>query len=1160
MLLSPDIKMTTKTDIEQLLREKILVLDGAMGTALQKMNLTADDFGGVEFEGCNECLVLTKPDAITTVHEDYLKAGADIIETNSFGSTSLVLAEYGLGEKAEEISQKAAVLARAAAKKHATSAKPRFVAGSIGPTTKSLFVTGGTTFDELVNHFMVQARGLLAGGVDLFLVETAQDSLNVKAALIGLDQAMAESGRWVPVSVSATVEAMGTTLAGQGVEAFYYSFQQRPLLTLGLNCATGPDFMADHIRTLSEISRFGVSCYPNAGLPDEEGRYNETPTLIAQKLERFVDQGWVNLLGGCCGTTAEHIQKIAQMVQGKKPRSLPTPHRFSLSGLEPLVVTEDTRPVPVGERTNSIGSRLFKDMIARGEFEPASEIGRRQSRAGAQVIDVCLANPDRNERMDMDTFLGFLTKKVKAPLMIDSTDPAVMEDSLKKCPGRSVINSINLEDGEERFSRVVPLLKKYGAAVVVGCIDEDKVQGMAVTRERKLAVAQRSFDLLTGKYGLEPEDLVFDPLVFPAATGDKNYVGATRETLEGVRLIKTAFPRCKTILGVSNVSFGLPASGREVVNAVFLHHAVKAGLDFAIVNTEKLARFVTLSAEEVSLAEAVLFAGPADVSRAIEVFATHFRAKPTGAVTVRPSGTPAERLSRRVVEGSKEGLIDDLDALLAEGVPPLKIVNGPLLAGMDEVGRLFGNNEMIVAEVLQSAEVMKAAVSHLEPKMSEKDAEVRGTLVLATVKGDVHDIGKNLVHILFKNNGYRVVDLGIKCPPEDIARAVQQHRPDLVGLSGLLVKSAQQMTVTADVLREAGVRVPLLVGGAALSEKFTAQKIARSYQSDVLYAKDAMTGLDLAHRLMDPIARKTLLTKNSDHQKNLQNELSAPVPSRPVGIRAVLDHTAPSPTPPDLKRHVVTDFSVEDIFKWINPVMLYGKHLGLRGTLSKLLVAGDERAVKLHREINALQNEILEKKILGPSAVWRFFVAESRGDSLALLETPGASQPVAILNFPRQEAGERLCVSDFVRPAGAGLDYVAAFVVTGGPGVLDLSKVWRERGDYFKSHALQAIAMESAEAFAELLHERLRAMWGFPDSGALSLSDKFQAHYRGLRVSFGYPACPRLEDQSVLFRLLDPPNTIGVRLTENFMMDPESSVSALVFHHPQAKYFSVEIP
>ena len=1146
---------------QELIREKILILDGAMGTMLQKMNLTAADFGGPALEGCNENLILSKPSAVQAVHDGYLKAGADIIETNTFGSTPLVLAEYGLADQALEISRRGAQLAKESAKKFSTPAKPRFVAGSMGPTTKTLYVTGGVTFDGLIETFEIQARGLIEGGSDLLLVETAQDTLNIKAALIGIDRAFARTGQKIPVMVSGTIEPMGTTLAGQGVEALYYSLQQRDLLSIGLNCATGPEFMTDHIRTLADISRFAVSCYPNAGLPDEEGRYNETPEMIAKKLERFVDSGWVNVLGGCCGTTFDHIRLIAQMAEGKKPRRAASATRFALSGLDPLVVTEEMRPVLVGERTNVIGSRKFKNLIIEGKFEEASEIARHQVRAGAQIVDVCLANPDRDERADMDKFLDFVTRKVKAPLMIDTTDAAVMELALKKCMGRSVVNSINLEDGEERFEKVVPLLKTYGAAVVVGCIDEDKQQGMAVTRERKLAVAQRSYDLLTTKYGLEPEDIVFDPLVFPVATGDANYIGSARETIEGLRLIKRTFPRCKTILGVSNVSFGLPEAGREVLNAVYLYHCVQAGLDLAIVNSEKLARYPSIPEDERALANALLFADPAQSRAAVDAYAAHFRGKTTEKKSpVRAGATPEERLPRNVIEGSKEGLLEDLDALLKAGRAPLEIVNGPLMKGMDEVGRLFGKNEMIVAEVLQSAEVMKSAVAFLEPHMSTADVAARGTVLLATVKGDVHDIGKNLVHIILKNNGFRIIDLGIKCPPEDLIKAVKEHKPDVIGLSGLLVKSAQQMVITAEDLKAAGVDLPVLVGGAALSEKFTASKIAVQYGHTVLYAKDAMTGLDLANRLMDPASRGDLLKKNEEIQNRLRAAGLAPRTPAARGGNGVskVNRRYEPPTPPDLKLHVLSDFHVDDIYKYLNPVMLYGKHLGLRGTLQKQLDRGDEKAVKLHKTVTELQSEIVARKLIAPKAVWRFFPAQAEGDRTVIYESLRGGPPIARFDFPRQSAGDLLCLSDFVLPASDGkMDYVALFVVTCGQGILELSREWREKGDYLKSHALQAIAIESAEALAELLHDRIRSMWGIGDPKDMTLQQKLQTKYRGIRVSFGYPACPNLEDQAQLFALLDPAKHIGVGLTENFMMEPEASVSALVFHHPEARYFSV---
>ncbi|MBI3547583.1 MAG: methionine synthase [Elusimicrobia bacterium] len=1154
-------------ELKALLAKRVLVLDGAMGTAIQALNLTAEDFGGPDLEGCNENLVLTRPDAIGKIHEDYFAAGADIAETNTFGGVRHVLAEYGLQDKTLELNRAAARIAKAAAEKFSTPERPRFVSGALGPGTKTISVTGGITFDDVIRYYDEAAQGLLDGGVDLLLIETQQDTLNIKATMLGLDQAFERLGRRVPVILSVSIETMGTMLGGQTIEALYNSVSQHELLAIGLNCATGPDFMTDHLRTLAALSRFPTICYPNAGLPDEHGHYNETPEMIAKKVGRFCNEGWVNIVGGCCGTTAEHIRLIAGVAAGSKPRAAAPPRQSMVSGMESLILEDTRRPYLIGERTNVIGSRLFKDLIVKGGYEEASEIGRRQVRNGAHIVDVCLANPDRDEKEDMIRFLDFLTKKVKVSLMVDSTDPEVFEAALQRIPGKAILNSINLEDGEERFEKVVPMIQRYGAAVVVGTIDEDKQQGMAVTRERKLAIARRSYDLLTKKYGLQPEDIYFDLLVFPVATGDKNYFGSAKETIEGIRLLKKEFPECKTILGVSNVSFGLPPAGREVLNAVYLHHCVEAGLDLAIVNTEKLARYSTLPPEERAIAETLLFwKGPGDPRYpaefdAIGEFSAKFRdVKQVAKGSDRLKFPIDERLARNVVEGSKEGLFEDLDKLLVDGRKPLEIINGPLMKGMDEVGRLFAANEMIVAEVLQSAEVMKAAVGHLENFMDKASAQSRGKIVLATVKGDVHDIGKNLVHIILKNNGYDVTDLGIKVPPEALIEAVKRIAPHALGLSGLLVKSAQQMVITADDLKNAGIHIPILVGGAALSAKFTATKIAPSYGDTVVYAKDAMSGLDILNQLQDPARREGLLAKNKEIQLYLAKDGSTrpAAATAPATPRVVIGHDGPVPTPPDLKLHVVSDFRTEDLFAYVNPIMLYGKHLGLKRP-EELLKAGDPKAVELYKRVRELQDEILAKGYIKPKAVFRFFPAQGDGDSLRLLESPAAgSRVLETFAFPRQPGNERLCLSDFVAPASLGkADFVALFAVTCGAGIRELSERYRDAGDYLKSHALQSIAIECAEGFAELLHERIRAMWGFADPKTMTLREKFQARYRGLRVSFGYPACPDLADQTKLFKLIEPDKHIGIELTEGYMMEPEASVSALVFHHPEARYFSV---
>ncbi len=1133
---------------------RILVLDGAMGTMIQSRNLAAQDFGGAQYEGCNEHLNLTRPDVIRAIHGAYLGAGADLVSTNSFGCAPYVLGEYGLAERCHEITLAAARLAREAAEGHSTPDRPRFVIGAMGPGTRTITVTGNVTFDEVTEAYYRQARALIEGGVDALLLETCQDTLNVKAAAIGVRRAMGEAELAIPLMVSGTIEPMGAMLAGQSVDALYASLEHLELFSIGLNCATGPEFMTDHLRTLSGIATCLVTVYPNAGLPDEHGQYEETPESLALKMRRFVDEGWVNLVGGCCGTTPTHIRALARLVEGRLPRKPAASRAPAVSGIEVVYPAEDMRPLLVGERTNVIGSRRFKELIVEEKFEEASELGRAQVRGGGQVLDVCLANPDRDEAADMGRFMDFVTRKVKVPLMIDSTDARVLEIALRKCQGKAIVNSINLEDGEERFEKVVPLLKTYGAAVIVGCIDENKQQGMAVTRQRKLAVAERSHELLTTKYGVPPRDLIFDALVFPVGTGDANYVGSAVETIEGVRAIKARFPECKTILGISNVSFGLPPAGREVLNSVFLYECTKAGLDYAIVNSEKLERYASIPEEERRLAEDLIYWRGADP---VAAFAAHFRGR-TNAVKPTARLSLDERLARYIVEGSKDGLVEDLGLKLQEAAP-LDVINGPLMKGMEEVGRLFNDNQLIVAEVLQSAEAMKTAVAYLEQFMEKDESASRGTVVLATVKGDVHDIGKNLVEIILKNNGYRIVNLGIKVPPEDLIAAYHTHKPDALGLSGLLVKSAQQMVVTAQDLRAAGIEIPLLVGGAALTRKFTATRIAPEYSGVTIYAKDAMDGLDLANRLFGATTREGLLERIRAEQEALRAGSEAPeatrAQARPVAARSAVSRSAQVPKPPDLDLHVLRNVPLSRIYPYLNLQMLLGKHLGVKGAVARLLEQGDAKTREIYDAVEGLEREAADRGLVRADGLYRFFEAKSSGDDLILYQ---GGREAARFHFPRQPRGERLCLSDYVREAGSGEpDYVALFAVTCGTGVRELAEKWKNEGQYLRSHLLQALAIECAEAFAEMLHARLRTQWGFPDPPELSLQDKLKARYRGLRVSFGYPACPNLADQRVLFDLLEP-GQIGLGLTEGFMMDPEASVSALVFHHPEAKYFKAD--
>ena len=1164
-------------EFSDLLRSRVLVFDGAMGTQLQDRNLTADDFGGEAFLGCNENLVLTRPEVIGDVHRAYYAAGADVVETNSFGGTPLVLDEYGLGDQAFAINEAAARIARQISETFTD--RPRYVAGSMGPTTRTLAVTGGISFDEMVAHYAVQAEGLIAGGADFLLLETSIDTLNVKAGLVGIDRAEQKLGIHLPVMLSCTIEPTGTMLAGQSAESFHVSVEHAArrrggLISVGINCATGPDPMADHVRALAELSPHPISCMPNAGLPDDEGQYGETAKSLAEKLGRFCEKGFLNIVGGCCGTTPAHVAAIAEMAAAHKPREPRRDRRPMVSGIDFLDV-EETRPIIVGERTNVIGSRAFKRLIVEGKIEEAAEIGRKQVRGGAHVIDVCLANPDRDETIDIVAFLDQLTKKVKAPLMIDSTDKLVLEEALKRSQGKAIINSINLEDGLERFEQIVPLLNRYGAAIVVGCIDEDPIQGMAVTVERKLAIAARSHQLLTEQFGIDEGDIIFDPLVFPCGTGDTQYIGSARATIDGVAAIKQRFPGCRTILGISNVSFGLPESGREALNTVFLHRCFEAGLDMAIVNAEKLERITHLPPEEVALCESLLNSNAANYDAAMQAFTAHFKAK---AQTPRAAGRDMskpveERLAAAVVEGSKEGLIEDLEELRHRETP-LDIINGPLMVGMSEVGRLFGANQLIVAEVLQSAEVMKAAVAHLEPFMETKADAVKARMLLATVKGDVHDIGKNLVDIILSNNGFEVINLGIKVPPKVLIDAVREHAPDFIGLSGLLVKSAQEMVATADELKSAGIDIPIFVGGAALTERFTYGKIANAYDGDgrdalVFYARDAMSGLDMANGYFDTTRRPELVSMVHEKKATVvRNNLAAaeaaavaaatPASATTSVAPVVIDHSAPPPRPADTKLHVRDDVPVEDIWPFINPMMLYTRHLGLKGRLEDLIAQGDPKAIELRATVKALEDDLLAKNDLKARCVWRFFRAARQDNTDTVLFYDGADV-VGKTTFPRQRRGEARCLADLVPTVSSGIKDHVAFFVTSCQGrhrsIREMADALKNDGAYVRMHALQAIAIETAEAMAEWIHKVMRTSWGFPDAPETTHRDLFSARYRGRRYSFGYPACPDLEEQALVWSLLQPDKHIGVELTDGFMMEPEASVSAMVFHHPEAVYF-----
>ena len=796
------------------------------------------------------------------------------------------------------------------------------------PTTKLLSLnqikSSEITFDLLVDNYRIQARGLISGGSDFLLIETSQDILNVKAAIKGIALAKSDLNRTdIPFAVQCTIENMGTTLGGQDIESFYLTIKHNDLLWIGMNCATGPKFMREHLRLLSQISSHPISIVPNAGLPDEHGNYNESPTEFSKTIEEYIKNGWVNVIGGCCGTVPDHISKLKKLTQNhntvydnnKNESNL----KHFVTGLESLYVDDSTKPILVGERTNVLGSKRFKRLIENNDFDQASEIGKLQINSGANVIDVCLQNPDRDEIDDITKFLEMLTSKIKAPIMIDSTDIEVIKEAIKLCPGKIIINSVNLEDGEEKFKEIAPIIKSFGASVIVGCIDEDKDQAQAITRKRKLEIAERSFDLLTNDYELNPNDIIFDPLTFPIGTGDINYLDSAEETIEGIKLIKKELPIAKMILGISNVSFGLPTNGREVLNSVMLNHCLNAGLDYAIVNTQNLKRFNSLSNEEISLSNELIFNNS---KKALDKFVEYFRSTPVNK-TVKENIPWDKFLKESVINGSKNKLEPNLDKGLKK-YSPLDIINGPLMKGMDVVSDLFGKNELIVAEVLQSAEVMKSSVSYLEQYMEKADITSKGTIMLATVKGDVHDIGKNLVDIILTNNGYKVINLGIKVNSQELIDAYKQYNPDYIGLSGLLVKSAQMMVDTVSDLTNEKIDIPILVGGAALTEKFTYLNIFPNYNNLVIYAKDAMSGLDIVNDLNNAKGKDKLVIdvdKKIKHFKsNMIPRSSKIISDKPVSVKNSIKQLDVIPQPPDLKIHNIV-LPIEDVWNLISQLI-----------------------------------------------------------------------------------------------------------------------------------------------------------------------------------------------------------------------------------------------
>lgn len=1155
--------------------DRVLVIDGAMGTSIQDYNLTEADFGE-NLDGCNEVLVDTRPDVIEAIHASFLEAGADIIETNSFGSTAIVLAEYDIAERSFELNEKAAQLAKRVAKQYSTAERPRLVAGSIGPTTK-LPTLGHITYDELKANFITQAEGLLSGGADILLIETSQDLLQAKAALSAIAEVEKQHGSHIPTMIQVTVELQGTLLVGSDIATVVAALEPFHIDALGMNCATGPKEMEDHIRYLSQASPFPISCVPNAGIPENVGgcaHYKLTPEELKGYLTRFVTDYGVQIVGGCCGTRADHIKQLGDHVKPLTPAKRNPQAPAQLSSLYSAVpMSVDNPPVLVGERTNANGSKKFRDLLAKDDYDGLVDIGKQQVKAGSHLLDLCTAYVGRNEVLDMNETIDRYNQQLDIPLMIDSTEVPVIEAALKRLGGRAIVNSINLEDGEERLIKIVQLCKQYGAAVVALTIDED---GMAKTPEKKLEVGKRIHDLCT-QHGLRSEDIVFDTLTFTLGSGDAEFREAGLHTIQGIKDIKAALPGVRTILGISNISFGLDKFARYVLNSVFLAEAVKAGLDMAIVNAAHTVPLHKLGEKERDVCLNLIYNTPAtEGADPLMDFISFFQSE-NGQTIVKEKGASSlpekleDRLQYRIVDGNKTGLQDDLAEAL-KTYSALEIINTILLEGMKTVGELFGKGEMQLPFVLQSAETMKAAVAYLEPYMEKIEGQsAKGTVVLATVKGDVHDIGKNLVDIILTNNGYKVHNLGIKCPIENMLQTAEAETADCMAMSGLLVKSTAIMKENLELMEQRGWKTPVILGGAALTQRFVEEDCQNVYSGPVIYARSAFDSLNTmnqiiaakhsGHSYLSPAQYKKVTTvadviKEAEAEE-LGESTAVAVMEKPAP-RTSVKQGLPVPKPPFWGTKTV-DVPVEELFPFVNDKVVVTGHWSFR------------RGSKTPKEHEAFLKEhvypILEKLkaqcknegIINPQVVYGYFPCQGDGDDLVIFEGDGSERKERLrFQFPR--GGQKnLCLTDYIRPFGdAEIDVLPMTIVTVGTKASEHSKKLFEADAYSDYFFFHGYAVELAEALAEYWHKKVREELSIADAEAGKTPAQLlrPSAYQGCRYSFGYPACPNLEDQTLLFELLEP-HRIGIKLTESFLLEPEQSTSALIFHHPEAYYFDV---
>src|SRR5213596_3916 len=1163
-------------DFLQAVRERVVIYDGAMGTNIQFRNPSVDDFWGKE--GCNELLALSRPDIIKDIHTSFFAVGCDVVETNTFGATRVVLAEYDLHDKVAELNIAAAKIAKEVAQQFSTKDRPRFVAGSIGPTTK-LPSLGHIKFDDMVAGYFEQARALIEGGVDVLLIETSQDLLQTKAALVAAFESMKHTGKQLPVQVQVTLEATGTMLLGTEIGAALTALEPFDVDIIGLNCATGPIEMNDAVRFLGANSSKHVSVLPNAGLPQNEGGravYKLKPEELATYHKHFVQDYGVRIVGGCCGTTPEHLQAVVNAVGGIEPAKREVkPTAAASSAYTSVPLDLDPKPLVVAEEMNTT-TRVehFRNLVRGKKYDDILTLAKRLVNDGSHMLDLCCAIVGEDEKGYITSILEKIATRVPAPILVDSTEADVVEEALKRIPGKAIINSINLEDGEKRTSKVLPMAKRYGAAVIALTIDEE---GMALTAEKKVAIAKRIYNLATEKYGIRPIDLIFDALTLPISTGQEEYRTAGIETLNAIERIKKELPEVKTILGVSNISFGLDVYPRRVLNSVFMHEAVDHGLDMAIVNYTKIYPLYKIPHEEVELAHKLIYRDES-AGDPLQIYMRHFagtKGKVQATTTAHVETLSVEdKLKFAIINGEKsvgEGANKkSLEVLLEEALLqylPLELINTVLLDGMKTVGDLFGARKMQLPSVLDAAGVMKAAGAYLEPKMEKKSGSgQKGTIVIATVKGDVHDIGKNLVDIILTNNGFRVVNLGIKQPADTIIRAAQEHKADAIGLSGLLVKSTLEMKYVIQDLERQKLDFPVLCGGAALTRKYVEDDLRREYSNAVFYSDDAFGGLHIMEDLASPDGKKETRLEEGRKVKEYAKAVAVDEESGPVfAERSPVVGDAPSiPEPPFWGVRVKKDYDLRELFRFINDTALFKNQWQLK-TASQgdylRLVEQKFRPIK-----KQLEEEVIGSGIFEPQVVWGYFPCRGDGNDVVVYEPEqdkvdyrghrGPQRESLRFTFPRQREGRKLCISDFFAPKSSGkMDVIGFSLVTMGAKVSQETQRLFEGGEYTRYLYLHGLSVETAEALAEYHHKLMREELGIAGDDSPHIRDLFHQKYRGSRYSFGYPACPNLEDQTKLFALLHPEENVGVRLTSTFLLEPEQSTSAIVVHHPAAKYF-----